>query len=360
MAIPSSDPNPMTLTREEACRLPLGERLAYFSECRLMHPRIQEVMKELEVWTQPNVGAELTLLIGPTGVGKSTIVQHLGEMLVQRHVQQHGEDSGSIPVVKVEAPAVGERQFSWRVFYQRLGEALQEPLMGRKQETVYSNGRVSVRPVSRGATVAGMRMAVENALRERKTSVVIVDEAVHMLRSLQGNTLENHMDALKSMANLCGVKLVLVGSYDLHALTHLSAQVARRTAIVHFQRYQTGNEADETSFRRAVKQFGRFLPLEGELGLESHALELQHACVGSVGILKESLSRGLARALQSGGKWSMSHLERGLLSPHQLDSILRETLEGEAKLQHTTSGTGSFRAAMRQTKEITLRMGEAV
>lgn len=352
-----SNQDVQSMSKEQVLQLPADDRLAYFEAVRLRHPRVSQALADLKLMSKPGAGSNITLLVGPTGVGKSTVVHSLRGQVLEENRERMQKDMAMIPIVVTEAPASGERGFSWRIFYQRIGEALQEPLMTRKQETVTKDGRVTVRPVSTSATVAALRTSIEKALVFRSTSIVVVDEAVHLIRNTHGNTVENHMDALKSLANTCGVNIILVGSYDLIQLMNLSGQVARRTTIIHFPRYLTGEELDEQAFAKVVEKLASYLPIEAEVDLSDYAKDLQQACVGCVGILKDTLSRALAITLRSGGKWQEAHLEQALLSPMQHDAILRETLEGEKKMQVTAFGSGSFEVAANQCRDIGLMMG---
>lgn len=354
MTTPYSKRVIQSLKKEEVLSFSMEDRLAYFHAVRLTHPNVTTALNELMLMSNPGSGADISLLVGPTGVGKSTLVSALRERILERQKAQMLEDRAMIPVAMAEAPASGERGFSWRIFYQRLGESLQEPLMSRKQETISKEGRIEVRPVSTSATVAAMRTSIEKALLYRKTSMVVVDEAVHILRNIQGTTLENHMDALKSLANVCGVNMVLVGSYDLLPVLRLSAQVARRTTPIHLRRYLTGEPADEQAFSSVLKKLGTYLPLEEEIDLSPYASDLQRVCIGCVGILKETLSRALAITLLEKGKWRESHLERALLAPMQHKAILEETLAGETQMPRVEFGSGSFKAVIQQYKDIEL------
>jgi hypothetical protein len=347
----------MRMTREQALSLTAEDRLIYFRDVRLKHPQISNVLEKLDLMTAPDTGTSIALLVGPTGVGKSTIVRNFEQQILRNHMKQMQADAGLIPVISVEAPATGERAFSWRTFYHRLGEALQEPMMTRKQETVYRDGRASIRPVMTGSTVAALQLAVESTLIHRQTKVIIVDEAVHLLRNLHGNTLENHLDALKYLSNKSGAKLVLVGSYDLHGLLDVSAQITRRCSIIHFQRYLPDKEADVLAFQKVLRKFAAHFPIEGAEDLPSvaQAKALQEACIGCVGILKETLVRALAIAMREGNRWRNGFLEPALLTPAQVRAIHREALEGEAKVDGTICGTGSFLAASRQVKENQIR-----
>lgn len=354
MTTHSSSQALLSLTKEQVFRLPEEGRLAYFDAIRLRHPRVSQALADLNLMSKSGVGSNITLLVGPTGVGKSTVVHALRDQVLEDNQERMGEDLSQIPIVLTEAPASGERGFSWRIFYQRLGEGLQEPLMSKKQETRTTDGRITVRPVSTTATVAALRTSVEKAIVYRKTSIVVVDEAVHLLRNIHGNTLENHMDAIKSLANICGMNVILVGSYDLLPILSLSAQVARRCSIVHLPRYLTGEEAEERAFAKVLDKLASYLPLEEQVDLSRYAEALQKACAGCVGILKNTLSRALALALRDRGKWKESHLEMGLLSPLQLTAVLEEILQGEQKMLTMALGSGSFKAAAEKYRNVEL------
>lgn len=364
MNTPSSNPDPTRMDREQALSLPPKGKLQYFRAIRVKHPRISMVLRDLELMTAPDTGTSIALLLGPTGVGKSTIVQALKEQILQTNSQEMAADLGLIPVVSVEAPATGERGFSWRTLYQRLGEELQEPMMLRKQETLIRNGRTVHKPVMTGPTVAALQLAVESALVHRRTDIVIVDEAVHLLRNLQGNTLENHLDALKYLSNKSGSKLVLVGSYDLHGLLDLNAQIARRCGIIHFQRYLTGKvgkdgkDVDVEAFGKVLAKFAQHFPMEGaeDLWSEGLASSLLEACIGCVGILKETLVRALAIALRDGNRWRNAFLEPALLTAAQVRAIHQDVLEGEARVSGTICGTGSFQDVRKEIKASEIRM----
>lgn len=329
--------------REQVLALSNNERLAYFKGVKVKHPRIESALEDLLMMAQPDTGTDIALLIGPTGVGKTSLAHALRDRVLTEYQVEMLEDPSFIPIVIMEAPASGEQSFSWRMFYTRLGIELSEPLMEKKVETILKDGRTTIKHLTSGSTVAGMRVAIESALKHRKTLLVVVDEAVHLLRNCNSSRLSTHMDALKSLSNICGVTLALVGSYDLHQLMSLSGQLARRSAIVHMQRYVPGDTADERSFQKILRTLQNRLPLEEIPDLEKYSSPLQHACVGCVGILKDTLTRALALALRKDGIWRDEYLEKALLSEAQVASILGEVLEGENSIAKALFGLNTQR-----------------
>jgi hypothetical protein len=348
----SCEINPHSMTREQALLLPDEGKRLYFDRVWLKHPRVKQTLDELNIHTASNSGKSIILLIGPTGVGKSTLIRTLEERFIQSRQQEIERDPGFIPVAMMVAPASGERGFSWKMLYSRLGGALDEPLMDRKLETRLENGRTTVRLPGGTSSVAAMRTAVEKVMAQRHTQLIVIDEAVPILRQATGNSLDNHMDAIKTLADM-GTTLVLVGSYDLQKLASLNDQVARRTGLVHFTRYLTGVPQDEEAFHIAVRMLKDRLPIKHMPDLTEYAQDLHVACLGCVGILKGTLSTALGYALNNGGKWSDKFLEQSLLSDELYATILKETIEGEARIKDACVGSSSFKS-LRKKSEATL------
>lgn len=337
----------MVVKPEQAMYLSDDEKLVYFRQVRVKHPRVGSILEDLETMVLPESGTDIALLIGPSGVGKSTLGVSLKERMIKLHRDEMLEDLSFIPVVHISAPASGEKKFSWRIFYVTLGTALKEPLLDKKQEFRLSDGRMSVVHFNTGSTVAGLRMSVEQALRYRRTLLVIIDEAVHLIRNAKGEALAAHMDALKSLTILEGVTLTLtlIGSYDLYQLMCLSGQIARRTAIVHFQRYCPGKPEDEKAFKNSIANLQKYMPLSGIPDLTQMSEVLMDSCVGCVGTLKETLQRALTFALRNKGKWTDACLSKALLSEGQVTAILEETLQGEVDIEKAIFGSRNLNFA---------------
>ena len=345
----SCDIDPRTMSREDMLKLSDDEKRLYFSLVRLNHPRIAETLETMTALASRHSGKNILMLVGPTGVGKSTLVQILKERVIRTHREEIEADVSFIPLAYMVAPASGERGFSLKMFYSEMGRALNEPLMGRKLETKLVSGRTLTGLPAASGNVSSMRMAVERLFEHRRTKVLVIDEAVPILRQARGNDVQNHMDALKTLSEK-GATVILIGSYDLHELLGLDGQVARRMGAIHFSRYLTGVPDDERAWRTIVQQLQRHMPIQDMPDLSEMALDLQEACIGCVGILKTVFSSVLECALAKGGKWSDSHLDKSLLSVDQFETILAETMAGEAMFRGTTLGSGSLKGLVAKSR----------
>ena len=344
--------SPHTISRDEALALSIKDKQEYFQEAILRHPRLDQAFRDVSSMAQSNSGTDIVCLLGPTGVGKTALVNHLQERIFLNHREEMLTDMDYLPLVAFEVPTSGEKRFSWRMFYSAWGEAFLEPMMDQKQETIIENGRVNIRKVHNGTTVAAMRDSIVVTLIARRTAVVVLDEAIHIFRTMKGPALSTAVDALKSFANMTGITLVLVGSYELFPLVAVSGQLSRRSAIVHFRRYEYGNTQDEQQFARVLLGLQQLLPIENRPNLIPFSRKLHLACAGCVGILKTTLARALNLALEAGA-WKESHLESALLTEGQLETILEEILEGEISISKNVFGMSSFDRIEEMTQRVT-------
>jgi hypothetical protein len=299
---------------------------------RIRHPRIANAIEECQLMLKARSGADLIMICGPTGVGKST----LGDFLVEEEQKQQlaamTQNPGYIPAIRVEAPASGEKEFSWRLFYQRILNALEGELDAPR--TAYGVDPISgkaIRPRGNNTNrLSGLRTAIERSLRHRGTSYIVVDEAAHIFRQCPTSRLEQQLDTLKSLSNEYGVHWVLLGSYDLFDLMNLSGQLARRTHVIHFSRYRLDNEAESHYFNSCLKQLGKNMPALEKVDLFRYAESFHQTTLGCIGTLRDVLIR-LDHLVASKG-WSEDLLCKALLTEAQVTKITREVLEGEERI----------------------------
>lgn len=299
---------------------------------RILHHKIGGLIDDVNLMLDAGRNSSLLLVCGPTGVGKSTLGEYLVESEIKTQTATMVANPGFVPAIRVEAPASGEKEFSWRLFYQRILNALEGEL--DVPRTAYGvdaeTGRV-VRPSGpQTHRLAGLRTAVERSLRQRGTRFIVVDEAAHMMRQCPAHRLEMQLDTLKSLSNECGVQWILLGSYDLFELLSLSGQLARRTHVLHLARYRQDSEADVRAFRSCLKKFCEWLPALQEVDLLAYS-DLFHentlGCIGTLCAVLERLDR-----LVAARKWSEETLRTALLTEAQVTQIMREVIEGEERI----------------------------
>ena len=299
---------------------------------RIRHTRIAAAIEECQLMLTADDNANIILVCGPTGVGKSTLGSFLVEEELKLQTEAMAQNPGFVPAIRVEAPASGERDFSWRLFYQRILSELEGELDAPR--TSYgvdpATGRV-VRPSGNHSNrLSGMRTAVERSLRNRGTRFIVVDEAAHIMRQCHPSRLEQQLDTLKSLSNEYGVQWILLGSYDLFELVSLSGQLARRTHVVHFSRYRQDNEADIRAFSTCLKQLGKGMPALQGVDLLCYVEAFHQNTLGCFGTLGTVLKR-LDRLVAKKG-WSEDVLCTALLTDTQVTQITREILEGEERI----------------------------
>jgi len=299
---------------------------------RIRHPRIAASIEDCRLMLEAGGNANLILVCGPTGVGKSTLGEFIVEAELKRQAESMATNPGFIPAIRVEAPASGEREFSWRLFYQRILNALEGELDAPR--TAYGVDPISGRVVrAAGAQtnrLSGLRTAVERSLRNRGTRFIVVDEAAHMMRQCHPTRLEQQLDTLKSLSNEYGVQWILLGSYDLFELVSLSGQLARRTHVIHFGRYREDATEDVRAFRGCLKKLGEGMPALKDIDLLRYAEVFHQNTLGCVGTLRTVLMR--LNLMVAEKAFSEEILCRTLLTEAQVTQILREIVEGEERI----------------------------
>ena len=309
-------------------------RLKYFQEKVVAHPHLKETHQRLWQAIQQPTGTSLIFVFGPTGVGKTTLRCRLEQQLWEAGRAAIERDPGHIPVVGLEVAVADADSFRWRDYYKRALIALDEPMIDRKiLPAPIASERAELRDSGRYKVTAELRWALEQALRHRRPAAFVVDEAQHFKRIASGRRLLDQMDTLKSLANLSGTTHVLIGTYELLAFAHLSAQLDRRSYEIHFPRYHIDIPEEMLAFKRVLLTFQRHLPLTGEPDLVAQAEYFYEHSLGCVGVLKDWLTRALAATLEDGQETlTQATLERQALPTRKLLRMAREIREGEDTL----------------------------
>lgn len=320
----------------ELLHQPPAARLAYFVDKRVAHPRLKDTHDALLTALRGPVPAPLILVVGPTGVGKTTLRRRIERQLIADALPDLERDPGRIPVLTLEAVAPESGQFHWKDYYIRALLALGEPLIAHKiAYHVRSTGRdedVSI-VNDHGTSAPELRRALESCLRQRRPTAVLIDEAQHLRKTASARRLLDQMDLLKSLASMTDIPHVLIGTYELLGLVNLSAQLSRRSTEIHVGRYHADVAEDTQAFRSVLLTLQRHLPLATEPDLVGRWEVLYEQSVGCVGVLKAWLDRSLAAALEAGESTLAPRCcTEQVVSTRTLLSLAREIKEGEEAL----------------------------
>jgi energy-coupling factor transporter ATP-binding protein EcfA2 len=314
--------------------------LRKFQRFTMAHPRLLSVRDRLLAAIDAAAPGSLVFVLGPTGVGKTTLRMKAEQALTQQMLATLQADAGRLPSVSVEAVASLTGYFNWRDHFTRMLRRIDEPLIGEKGQRIGGerNGRGQFAPGPRAAGFE-LQYAVEQALRNRRSAAVFIDEAQHLGRIASGRRLLDQLDVIKSIANRTETVHVLLGTYELLGFRNLSGQLSRRSLDVHFARYFADDKEDVETFKNVLATFQAQLPLPSSCNLVDAWDLMYERSVGCVGILKEWLLRALTAALaNSRAAVNRTHLEQTALSASQCEKILAEARDGEEGLKE---GDGS-------------------
>ena len=325
---------PTTLFRDLLAQPP-SVRVQYFKDFAVAHTLLVEAKDYLMEAITDSAPNSLVMVLGPTGVGKTTLLTRVRQLLYQNALDDI-PDPTRLPVVTIEAIPPDSRTFSWRSHFKRLLLEMNDPMVEGKRRSPSAGQTVntmSVFPNDRGVT-ADYHYAVEQALRYRRPRAVLIDEAQHLFALASGRQLEDQLNVLKSLANRSNTVHVLCGTYELLRIRNLSGQLSRRSIDIHFPRYDVAKAADRRTFNRILHTFAEQMPLPEPPDLVKIWEYLYERSIGCVGILKDWLVKGLSTAIrESALTLTLKHLQKHALSVSQCDRLTEEAISGEFRFR---------------------------
>jgi energy-coupling factor transporter ATP-binding protein EcfA2 len=309
-----------TLTFEQAKAGSTEMKGRYMKSLRFSHRNLKRVVQEVKNCMIPSAGLSLTVVVGPTGVGKSTFAGLQTETLLKRYEMEIREDPSVIPVLLSEVDAPDQKEINWPLFFNHICEDLNSLVTDEPTNQMSSPTEV----------VQSSRRRFQKALTNRKVRHLILDEAIHFVDS-KSDPLQ-YGNLLKSLSNCGNMNLLLVGAYGSEHLVRSSGQLARRIAVVHFPRYQE-NQDDFDAFTQSIKEFSEHIPLAEKVDLKPYVMKLFEAHVGLPGWATQTIIKAVLACSEAGNKWDEAMFWSSFPSKEAYNTVALSTLDGEERVK---------------------------
>ena len=296
---------------DKMAHLSSEEKKIWFMNTTITHPQLEAVHDKIRRAIRQPAGFSFVLVHGPTGAGKTTLMERLIEQTKEMFlsardpaafssVSPYGRAPTPISVLRIEADPPDKSAFNRGYFYRTVLTELQEQTYLRQMhvdihaEAAPPKRRRMTRAATESNDDPDLREGAQAAMYRHGVRVIFLDEAHHLLMArdgTQGSTLQEQLEWLKSLSKT-GILFVLVGTYDLFNFGKLNGQIGRRCLPVHFPRYQLEREVDCVAFQAALLELLRRVPLacSAERWVTDHWLYFYECSVGCIGILKDWLA----------------------------------------------------------------------
>ena len=310
-------------------------RAAEFAKLTVKHQKQNDALRDATFLLTMCENVDFVLIAGPTGAGKSHLLERLQNEVSRFYTPQVDEYPCMVPYLSTVAVADGAKKFGWKRCWADASKGLHDPFAEARSWRTSSNPTVRFPGESLSTSVA--RQDFERELQLRRTKVWGIDEAHHILLGGLAGAPSDQFEVLKSVSQITPIKLVLCGTYQLPRLLNYSGQVMRRSATVTLAPYSLKHQSDITQFVSICKTLLDNLPTITALNPTECAEDLFYGTLGCVGVLKDWIARAWANAhFRNSPCMTMDHLMATRLPAETLLSMHHEIVAGEALNSDTT------------------------
>ena len=322
----------------------VDERMRYFLvEAVVDHPMLTEKLDSLDVLTVFPTSRNLVLVIGGTGVGKTTLLRKLNDR-INNKLSEIAVAAGLVGSVYVELRTPKKGSFDFSVLHREILVGLGAPLVGRTRPVVMrSAGDMQIPTLLVERDIAALRgQALEERffrdIRMRSPRAILIDEAAAIFKTARPRGEDDRLERLKTQADIVkGIathaesSVVLGGAYDFFDLSLSSGQNARRSSIIHVEPY-SGDEKGIAGFVVAVTSLLCHLPTVHSIDPVAAATELLLQGLGCIGIAAGILAEALREAIVTSSPLTIELVRKYYYPKAALDVMRCELEEGRRRV----------------------------
>jgi AAA domain len=342
---------------------PESRMIDEFNRKRVLHLRVEEMFGTLTKICAAGSNESVIAVIGPTGVGKSALLRQFVSGVNAAYAAAMEKDPAMLPAVYLELPTPIAGDANWKDIFIRLLNAMDEPLVDRKTAHALhpdSTRKATIYP-PRGVAEE-LRRSLLSCVHNRNAKVIVLDEGRNLFYSRSSLRHSLQLDLVKSLSNDIKIPIVIGSSYDLLNTDNFHGQLARRTRILHFERYSETDLVRDNpygaSFRNVVFSLLHAMPVQWDPDLLKHSDYFLMYSVGCIGILKNWFERTLVDAVDLNRPVDADLIEKNRFKKKDLRLILDEAKSGEDQLIDISEDEFARNFSLMQRPSLALPTGQ--
>jgi hypothetical protein len=273
------------------------EAVNRFKKTIIAHPTFDAVLQNILRNIRMPSDRRLIPVIGPTGVGKTAIMATVIREVIEGCKNELKADVSIQPLVNITIDSQKSVTAAMKDMFSKILLGLDGLPTFRTNPSICKTG-ADFHQARKKETENDLRNATFSLIKERKPKVILIDEGQHLTKAKTGGEAAFQFDALKRIADECGVPIILIGHYDLYDFITGDAQLSRRSNCLHFAPYDWGKPKDQKAFITTVKSFGAYFQdqqISLDVSTPEYFFELSLGCVGT---LKTMLAEAYTEALE--------------------------------------------------------------